>query len=181
MSSFYFPPSTPTLRGHGFLLRELSEADIPSWFERATDAESADLAGDAVPASIEKGTAWLERHRDLFRKKVGLRWSIVPDDSTQSVGTIGLIIKEDDASFAELGIVVARSLWGRGFGSAATRVVSHYAFTELGQPEIRAEVLQRNQASIRLLEKTGFELIRLLPPKDSEPETMLLYSLTRSG
>jgi [ribosomal protein S5]-alanine N-acetyltransferase len=179
MSNLHFPAAIPILLGQGFQLRELNEADIPPWFERATDAESADLAGDPIPDSIEKGTAWLERHRQRFREKTNLRWSIVPTTAQRSIGTVGLLIKSNETVYAELGIVVARSHWGAGFGTAASRLVVQYGFDEVGLPEIRAEVLERNPASIRLLEKTGFELVRHLTPTDEEPEPMILYAISR--
>jgi len=65
------------------------------------------------------------------------------------------------------------------FGAAATHLVSRYAFTTLGLSEIQAEVLQRNPASIRLLEKTGFQLLRVNPATAAEPEELLLYALAR--
>lgn len=46
-----FPAAIPPLVGATLRLRELTEDDIPSWFERSTDRESADLAGDTVPSS----------------------------------------------------------------------------------------------------------------------------------
>jgi len=41
-----FPDAVPELFGDQAYLRELSERDISAWFARATDIESADLAGD---------------------------------------------------------------------------------------------------------------------------------------
>jgi ribosomal-protein-alanine N-acetyltransferase len=54
-------------------LREQTEAEIPAWFARATDVESADLAGDSIPESIELGAAWLQRHRDRFQQDTANR------------------------------------------------------------------------------------------------------------
>ena len=181
MSSLRFPAVVPTLLGKTFCLRELGEEDIPSWFERATDAESADLAGDPIPTSAELGASWLQKHREQFRRKRGLRWAIVPAGSAQSVGTVGLAIGAGSPPFAELGIVVARSWWGRGLGTAAARKVADFALGEIGLHELRAEVLQRNRASVRLLEKTGFRLVRELPPTHEEPEVLLSYALARGN
>lgn len=171
----------PTLLGQTFSLRELCEEDIPSWFDRATDAESADLAGDPVPASIEMGVAWLQRHRDQFQQQAGLRWAIVPRGSAHSVGTVGLTMAGGCMPSAELGIVVARAWWGKGLGSAAARRVVDFAFAEVGLTEIRAEVLRRNLASVRLLEKSGFSLVREMPPTPEEPEVLLLYATAPAG
>lgn len=175
MSSIRFPASVPLLAGESLSLRELREADIPGWYARATDREAADLAGDPVPASIAEGATWLERHRDRFTRRIGLRWAIVPRDADVSVGTVGFSLDSPGARIASLGVVVARSRWGKGVGSTAVSMASRYAFAELGLDEIRAEVLQRNAASIRLLEKCGFELDRVLEPSADEPETLLLY------
>lgn len=174
-----FPEAMPDLFGASVHLRELTEDDIPAWFERASDIESADLAGDPVPESIGMGLPWLRRQRDHFRQKLALRWAIVPTGLTVSVGTVGLTIKFNEERAAELGIVIARAHWGRGIGTSATHLVSHYAFTTLGLTEIQAEVLQRNPASIRLLEKTGFQLLRVTPATAAEPEELLLYALAR--
>ncbi len=152
-----FPDSVPELVGQAVFLRELTEADVGAWFERATDAEAAELAGDPIPDSIEKGAAWLERHRDRFRRQAGIRWAIVPCGAVESVGTVGLTITSTKDCVAGLGIVVGRAFWGKGIGTAAVRLVTGYAFESLGLVEIRAEVLPRNVASRRVLEKTGFK------------------------
>lgn len=175
-----FPDAVPGLVGEAVCLRELTEADIPAWFERATDIESADLAGDPVPESMEVGTKWLQRHRDRFRQQAAIRWAIVPKGSTESVGTVGLIISSKEHRIADLGIVVARACWGQGIGTSATQTVMGYAFGTLGLAEIQAEVLQRNLASVRLLEKAGFQLLRAIagdPQSDGDAEDCFLYVL----
>lgn len=69
--SISFPEALPDLLGDSLHLRELCEEDIPAWFARASDIESADLAGDPVPESIEAGALWLQRQRDLFTGRPG--------------------------------------------------------------------------------------------------------------
>lgn len=127
------------------------------------------------------GAAWLLRHRHSFHQKTALRWGIVPAGSHHSIGTIGLTFGSEDEPFAVLSIVIARAWRRKGLGSEATNKVVDYAFTELRVSEIRAEVLQRNQASIRLLQKMGFDLARALPPCEEEPEPMFLYALSRDS
>jgi [ribosomal protein S5]-alanine N-acetyltransferase len=84
------PDGVPDLFAESVHLRALTEDDIPAWFERATDAQVADLAGDPIPESIDVGLQWLQRHRDRFRQKTAIRWAIVPTGSVGSVGTVGL-------------------------------------------------------------------------------------------
>ena len=107
--TLHFPDAVPTLFGDMVYLRELTEDDIPAWFERASDPESAVLAGDPIRESVEMGVHWLQRHRERFRQQAGIRWAIVPKGSTDSVGTIGLAITSKEQRRAELGIVVGRA------------------------------------------------------------------------
>ncbi|MBL8304165.1 MAG: GNAT family N-acetyltransferase, partial [Ideonella sp.] len=87
-----FPSAVPVLADGPLTLREHGEEDVPAWFARATDRESADLAGDPVPASIDLGQAWLQRQRDQFHQGTGVRWAIVPAGSPVSVGTVALTL-----------------------------------------------------------------------------------------
>lgn len=172
-----FPDTLPVLRDDTVCLRALEESDIPAWFARASDVEAADLAGDPVPASVALGVPWLARQREVFRLGTAMRWAIVPTGLGEGIGTVGLTLPEPQAAVAELGIVIGRPHWGRGVGSAAVRLALRYGFEVLRLHQVRAEVLQRNPASIRLLEKSGFGFVRLQPPTPAEPEVMLQYLL----
>ncbi len=176
-----FPDEVPEFFGDTVFLRDIAEDDIPTWFERASDPESAVLAGDPIPESIEMGFQWLHRHRERFRQQTGIRWAIVPKSSTQSIGTIGLTITSKEKRIAELGIVIGRAYWGKGFGTSAVHLVIDYAINILGLAEIQAEVLQRNMASIRLLEKVGFHLMRAILgdlQSNTDSEDLFLYVLS---
>ncbi len=176
-----FPDEVPELFGDTVFLREITEADIPAWFERASDPESAVLAGDPIPESIEMGFQWLHRHQERFRQQTGIRWAIVLKGFTQSIGTIGLTITSKEERIAELGIVIGRAYWGKGAGTSAAHLAIDYAFNKLGLVEIQAEVLQRNRASIRLLEKVGFHLMSTIPgdpQSDIDSEDLFLYVLS---
>ena len=182
--SLYFPDAVPTLSGDMLYLRELTEDDVPAWFERASDLESAVLAGDPIPESVEVGFEWLQRHRERFRQQAGIRWAIVEKGSTHSVGTIGLAITSKEKRIAELGIVIGRAYWGKGIGTSAAHLVTGYAFGTLGLAEIRAEALQRNLASRRLLEKAGFRLLRTIPGdphSETDFEDCFLFVLSSRG
>ena len=158
-----FPNAVPELFGDLVYLRELAEDDVPAWFERASDAESAALAGDPIPESIEMGFEWLQRNRERFREQTGVRWVIVPKGSTRSVGSIGLAITSSEERIAELGIVIGRAHWGKSLGTSAAQLVIRFAFDTLNLAEIRAELLQSNVASRRVLEKVGFQFQRVIP------------------
>jgi [ribosomal protein S5]-alanine N-acetyltransferase len=170
-----FPRDFPELRSNTVLLRQPTEQDIPAWYARATDAESAELAGDPIPKSIDEGALWLQKARDRFDSRTGLRWAIVAQGAADSVGSVGLLAQGE--SQADVGIVIARKCWSQGIATAALELVAAYAFKALAVNELQAQVLRRNPASIRLLEKTGFTHCGVIPSTDDEPEELLLYQL----
>lgn len=177
-----FPTTHPTLATPRLLLRPLTEADIPAWFARATDAESARLAGDPIPATIAEGQAWLARHRQRFAEQAALRWSITQPPRSESLGTIGLTFAPPfgpapGAHTAALGFVIARAHWNHGLASEAARAVTAYAFETLGLAALEAEALRRNTPSRRVLAKLGFRHLRALPPDSNDPDPADLYFL----
>ena len=152
------PDGFPVLEGAGLLLRELTEADLPAWFARLSDPEAAELAGDSIATSMQTVIDGLAFHRNAFRNKEALRWSIVPDTIGESVGSIGLGAFETERRSASLG-VIGRRHWALGIMPAAARLVVDYAFSALALDEITASNLPENARVIRVLEKLGFERV----------------------
>jgi len=85
-------------------------------------------------------------HPDLVRLA-----AVVGDDVVGYVDLHGL-----DPRHRELGYVVGpASRWGQGFGIAIARLGLDHGFRVLGLEEIRAEALDANHASIRILISLG--------------------------
>src|SRR4051794_11829390 len=145
MEAVRFPKlTTPRL-----VLREPSERDIPAWFARATDVEAASIAGDPVPDDMSAGERWLARSRQRLADGKAIQWSIDLAGITDAIGTITLSFGAIGAKAAALGFVLARSHWGHGLGSEATREVLRYAFETLALEQVTAEATTRNLASLR--------------------------------
>jgi ribosomal-protein-alanine N-acetyltransferase len=149
--------SFPKLTTPRLVLRAPGERDIPAWFARATDVESASLAGDPVPEDISAGERWLARSRQRFADGKAIQWSIDQTGVSDAIGTITLSFEATDAQAAALGFVLARAHWGHGLGSEAAREVLRYAFETLALEQVTAEAAARNFASLRILAKLGFK------------------------
>jgi len=149
----------PNLTTPRLVLRAPSERDIPAWFARATDVESASLAGDPVPDDISAGKRWVARSRQRFAEGKAIQWSIDLAGISDAIGTITLTFGATDARAAALGFVLARAHWGRGLGSEAAREVLRYAFATLALEQVSAEAAARNFPSLRILAKLGFRHI----------------------
>ena len=57
---------------------------------------------------------------------------------------------------AEIGFILAREHWGKGFAQEAVRRVLAFGFGDMGLHRVEADVDPANEASLALLEKLGF-------------------------
>jgi ribosomal-protein-alanine N-acetyltransferase len=57
---------------------------------------------------------------------------------------------------ATLGYWIAEADGGRGYATAAVRLITNFAFGTAGLHRLQAAVMPRNAASLRVLEKAGF-------------------------
>ncbi len=111
------------------------------------------------PAEVffsEDELEWYEAIRKgKKREKV---FAIVENSSHSLVGFVGLHRIDRGDGHAELGYFLAREFWGHGYASEAVKLALQYAFEWLNLRKVYARVYEPNVASIRVLEKNGFEL-----------------------
>ena len=106
---------------------------------------------------FEDEVEWYERIRKAKeREKV---FSIVENSTSALVGFIGLHKINHRNGHAELGYFLGKEHWGKGYGSEAVKLALDYAFRWLNLRKVYARVCEPNVASIRVLEKNGFELV----------------------
>lgn len=73
-------------------------------------------------------------------------------------GGIGVMLQDDvSRKSAEIGYWLGEAYWGRGIVTAAVRAVTDYAFATFDLCRLYANVFEWNPASMRVLEKAGYE------------------------
>ena len=73
------------------------------------------------------------------------------------IGSIGIVTKTDIyRKNVEIGYFLAEEFWSRGIATKAIKVVTSYAFREFDIIRVYAEPFADNRASIKALEKAGF-------------------------
>ncbi|MBL1100286.1 GNAT family N-acetyltransferase [Streptomyces coffeae] len=104
--------------------------------------------GDRVIAGLfDDHPAWLGAHGHRL---------VVERDSGLVVGSIGLFWPPNDGTL-EIGYGIVESRRGRGYASEATRALTEFALTAPGVRTVFANVEPANPASVRVLEKAGFQ------------------------
>jgi ribosomal-protein-alanine N-acetyltransferase len=104
------------------------------------------------PYTMDDAIFWVN---SLVSQNPLVNFAITINDEV--VGGIGLEPRQDVYSkTAILGYWLSEELWGRGIMPEAVKLLTDYAFTQLGFIRIQASVCGKNPASMRVLEKAGY-------------------------
>ena len=83
-------------------------------------------------------------------------FAIVVNDA--AVGGVGIILKDGiRRRTAEIGYWLGEEFWGRGIATEALSAMTEYAFAHFDIVRLQASVYEWNQASMRVLEKAGYQ------------------------
>lgn len=130
-------------------LRAVCDEDLPVFFEQQLDPGANHLAA-------------FTRAEPADRAAFDAHWKRIRGDSSIAIRTIiavreiaGHVASFDRSRQRELTYWLGRAFWGRGIASAA---VSLFLEVDRHRP-LHARVAADNTASIRVLEKSGFEEI----------------------
>ena len=136
------------------LLRAWRPEDLDSLVANASHAEVSRGLRDRFPYPYtgDDGRAWLARAVD----EADRAWAILVDGA--AVGGISLHPGTDVHRFsAELGYWLGRRYWGRGIMTAVLTAFADRAMAVFRLHRLFATVYANNPASMRVLEKAGFE------------------------
>ena len=131
-------------------LREVTQEDLPIFFEHQLDAEATRMA------------AFPSRDRDAFMA----HWARIMSKETNETGILNTILADDTvagnvvyweaAGEPNIAYWLGKTHWGKGIASAALAQF----LTKIEARPVYAHVAKHNFASIRVLQKCGFQLAR---------------------
>ncbi len=167
--------SMVTLETKQLTLRMLRESDIDAYAEMVADPEVMRFIGDGK--ALSRPLAW--RNLAMMIGHWHLRgygpWAVEERGTGQLVGRIGFWNPEGWPGF-ELGWMLRRQFWGRGYASEGARAALDFAFTRLDQPAVISLIYPENAASIRVAQRLGEHLAGRV---DVMGRSALLYRIAR--
>lgn len=118
----------------------------------------------------------------LPRHASGMEYAFTIFAGSDIVGVTGFTDVDTEKSIAEFGYWIGRPFWGNGYATAAGSLALEFLFENTEIQKVVAPVLERNNASRRVLEKLGFEetsVKRTISEEHGEDDPAMEYSKTR--
>jgi len=143
-----------TLETERLLLRAFRAEDFEPYAAICADPEVMRYLGEGRPLS--RSDAWRQMAMILGHWRLrgyGL-WAVEERATGTLVGRIGFFEPEGWPDF-ELGWMLGRHAWGKGYATEGARRALAYAFTELGRDHLISLIRPGNDPSIRVAERLG--------------------------
>jgi len=144
-------------------LRGMTVADARVVNQACADTEIIRFTCFAQPSDMSDTRAWIESQPTLRLRGQALDFAIVPVGGVVMIGSIGISSIELEDRRARIGYWIGPRSRGRGFASAALRLLSSWAIgppLELARLELVIDA--ENIASRRVAEHAGYELDGIL-------------------
>ncbi len=103
------------------------------------------------------GIEMVESVQSSFAENTLYQWGVARRNDDAIIGTCTLSNVSAPNRRAEIGFVLRHDHWGQGYMLEATSTLLRFAFEQLMLHRVEADVDPRNETSIRLLEKLGFQ------------------------
>ena len=148
------PLAGPT-DGPGIRLRAFGGDDVPRIVEACSDERTQHWLG-SMPSPYTQSEArfWLEHIVEGQAGGKKITWAVVDRDTDLVLAAINIF--DIDQHDCEIGYWAHPDSRGRGVLRAALRVVTSYAFAELGVARVRVVAAIENTASRHVAEANGF-------------------------
>ena len=86
-----------------------------------------------------------------------MKWGLALRDTNKLIGTVTLFNLSISNGRAEIGYAMGSAYWGKGYMNEALKALIVHAFDVMNFRRLEADVDPRNDASIRTLERLGFQ------------------------
>lgn len=138
-------------------LEPLHASHAPEMFEMLSDPRLYQFIPREPPTldSLVARYQRLETRASPAGDELWLNWVVREKSGNTCVGRVEATIRQDASAYLAYEIAVAS--WRSGFATEACRRIIEVLFDTYGLRQIVAEVDTRNAASIRLLERLGFQ------------------------
>lgn len=147
-----------SLEGNYIYFKPLSIEDAEAIHSYASDSEVSRFIGWRLMNSLNETTEFLEVMIKREMADTHLYASVALKATDEIIGTAMIFDFDRTANHAEIGYVLHKDQWGKGYGTECVALISKFAFQSLHVHKLYASVVSANIGSARILEKNGYQL-----------------------
>ena len=147
-------------------LRPYTQADFAALHKIVSDKETMVAWGHGF--SKKESEEWLEKQLAHYQQYGFGIWAIVEKQSGKIIGNAGLnhteiSLKGKTQKIVEIGYLLHRDFWGKGYGSEVARMCAKYGFETLGLEEVYCLIKEDNLSSLKVAKKLSMQKVGEYP------------------
>lgn len=142
------------LQSQNHKLRAMEISDLPLLMELENHSEEWWLGANIAPISSEALKRYIVGDHDLYRDQ---QMRLILESSNKAVGAFDLYDLNPRNRRAGVGLAIAPVERGNGHAAAGLSLLVDYAFQHLSLHQLWAEIPSKNEQSVHLFQKAGFE------------------------
>ena len=147
----------PTIKTSRLYLRSISAEDVDDFYSIYSNPEVMRYWSTPPLANREAASKLIHEIDEGLERHELLKWGIALRTDNKLIGSVTLFHLDFTHRRAEIGYAQGRAYWGNGYMQETLKAVFNYAFEVLNFHRIEADVDPRNDASVRTLERLGFQ------------------------
>ncbi|WP_334096292.1 glutamine-hydrolyzing GMP synthase [Helicobacter typhlonius] len=147
-------------------LRPYTQADFAALHKIVSDKETMYAWGQGF--SKKQSQEWLDKQLAHYQQYGFGIWAIIEKQSDAIIGNAGLnhteiSLKGKTQKIVEIGYLLHRNFWGKGYGSEVARMCVKYGFETLGLEEVYCLIKEDNKASIKVAKRLEMQKVGEYP------------------
>jgi len=152
----------PEIDTENLRLRSINQSDAGKLFKILADDEVIKFYDDDVFSEISQASDQINAWEHGYKNKRGIRWGITKKEGGEIIGSCGYYGFHNWHKRASIGYELDRSYWRQGIMTEALSAIVDYGFRKMAINRIDAVIMPENIASVKMLEKIGFQQEGLL-------------------
>ncbi|WP_349305900.1 GNAT family N-acetyltransferase [Clostridium swellfunianum] len=138
-------------------LREMTQNDYADLCEILQDSETMYAYEHAF--SDEEVQNWLDWQLNNYEKHGFGLWAVIDKDTEEFIGQVGLTVqKVEDKEELEIGYLLKRKHWHKGYALEAAKACKEYAFNTLNKDKVVSIIRDNNYPSQHVAERVGMKI-----------------------
>ena len=137
-------------------LREIRLDDAEDFFEIYSDPEALTYWGEPPITRHAEAIEMIAKRIKWWDTGDSICLAVEERTTNKMIGTISVFSFHRDSRRAEIGYILHRDFWRKGFATEAVKETINYVFTELKLNRLEADIEPANAASAALLQKLHF-------------------------